>query len=115
MTLLPPDNMPLTSPVTLCTHTPHTCPHQGHPQHLVLPHLGACTREAETKAAGMAAASVKEYLELGNVRHSVNFPAVALRRKPLHDGPRLCIVVNNEPGECAQCVQVYLGTLQFKL
>ena len=71
---------------------------QGHPRHLVLPHLGACTREAEDKSAAMAAATVREFLESGNVRHSVNFPPASLKRKPFHDGPRLCIVVQNEPG-----------------
>ncbi|MDR1874389.1 MAG: phosphoglycerate dehydrogenase [Synergistaceae bacterium] len=41
---------------------------------LVLPHLGASTPEAEENCAVMAARQLKDYLENGNIRNSVNLP-----------------------------------------
>ncbi|MEH7388846.1 phosphoglycerate dehydrogenase [Bacillus sp. JJ1474] len=42
------------------------------------PHLGASTVESEENCAIMAARQLKEFLETGNVRNSVNFPNAAL-------------------------------------
>jgi D-3-phosphoglycerate dehydrogenase / 2-oxoglutarate reductase len=39
-----------------------------------IPHLGASTNEAEENCAIMAARQVKEFLETGNIKNSVNFP-----------------------------------------
>lgn len=47
---------------------------------IALPHLGASTREAEENCAMMAVDRLREYLEDGNIRHSVNFPDVYLPR-----------------------------------
>ena len=41
---------------------------------IVIPHLGASTEESEDNCAKMAAAEVKDFLENGNITHSVNFP-----------------------------------------
>jgi len=41
---------------------------------LCIPHLGASTPESEDNCAIMAADQVREYLEHGNIRNSVNFP-----------------------------------------
>ncbi|WP_407270287.1 phosphoglycerate dehydrogenase [Radiobacillus sp. PE A8.2] len=43
-----------------------------------IPHLGASTQESEENCAVMAARQVKEFLETGNIRNSVNFPSVHL-------------------------------------
>lgn len=43
-----------------------------------LPHLGASTIESEENCAIMAARQVKEFLETGNIKNSVNFPNVSL-------------------------------------
>lgn len=43
-----------------------------------IPHLGASTRESEENCAIMAARQVKEFLETGNIRNSVNFPNASL-------------------------------------
>ena len=51
----------------------------GHPKHLVIPHLGASTEEAEDNSAAMAAETVKDFLETGTIRNSVNFPQVRPR------------------------------------
>lgn len=44
------------------------------PGALVLPHLGASTEEAEDNCAVMAVEEVQDYLDNGNIHHSVNFP-----------------------------------------
>lgn len=41
---------------------------------LVTPHLGASTEESEENCAVMAAKELKDFLENGNIRNSVNFP-----------------------------------------
>src|SRR5690606_336451 len=53
---------------------------KDHPKAICLPHLGASTLEAEENCAVMAAENLKEFLEQGNVRHSVNFPEATLPR-----------------------------------
>lgn len=42
---------------------------------LPIPHLGASTPEAEDNCARMAAQQLRDFLESGNIRNSVNFPA----------------------------------------
>ena len=44
------------------------------PNTLVTPHLGASTEESEDNCAKMAVAEVRNYLENGNIQHSVNYP-----------------------------------------
>ena len=46
----------------------------GHKGILVTPHLGASTQESEDNCAVMAVKEIKDYLENGNIRNSVNFP-----------------------------------------
>lgn len=41
---------------------------------LVIPHLGASTAEAEENCAIMAVKELRDFLENGNIRNSVNFP-----------------------------------------
>lgn len=41
---------------------------------VILPHLGASTEEAEDNCAVMAAEELQDYLDNGNIRHSVNYP-----------------------------------------
>ena len=41
---------------------------------IILPHLGASTPESEENCAVMAAQELKEYIEYGNIKNSVNFP-----------------------------------------
>lgn len=45
---------------------------------LAIPHLGASTPEAEDNCAVMAADQLREYLERGNIKNSVNFPAAEM-------------------------------------
>jgi D-3-phosphoglycerate dehydrogenase len=81
----------------------------GHPKHLVLPHLGASTEEAEDNSAAMAADTIKDFLETGTIRNSVNFPQTVLDKKPGHIGGRLCIVNKNEAGVLGQ-ITTFIGT-----
>ncbi len=45
-----------------------------------MPHIGASTEEAEENCAIMAANQLMDYLENGNIKNSVNFPAVSMDR-----------------------------------
>lgn len=47
---------------------------------IAIPHLGASTPEAEENCAVMAVCQLSDYLLYGNVKNSVNFPAVALEK-----------------------------------
>lgn len=60
-----------------------------------MPHLGASTEEAEDNCAMMAAEEIMDYLENGNIRNSVNFPAVDLG--PIGTQARVAIITKNEP------------------
>ena len=51
-----------------------------HPRVVALPHLGASTGEAEENCAIMVADTLRDFLENGNVRNSVNFPEAVLSR-----------------------------------
>jgi D-3-phosphoglycerate dehydrogenase len=53
---------------------------KDHPKVVALPHLGASTGEAEDNCAVMAADTLRDFLEHGNVRNSVNFPESVLPR-----------------------------------
>ena len=46
----------------------------GHAGILVTPHLGASTEESEENCAVMAVKEVRDFLENGNIKNSVNFP-----------------------------------------
>lgn len=46
----------------------------GHPGCIVIPHLGASTEESEDNCAKMAVDELKNYLENGNIKNSVNYP-----------------------------------------
>lgn len=56
-----------------------------------LPHLGASTPESEENCAYMAAVEIREYLEKGNIKNSVNFPNVSLDA----EGERVAVIHHN--------------------
>ncbi|MDH5370744.1 MAG: phosphoglycerate dehydrogenase [Gammaproteobacteria bacterium] len=72
---------------------------KNHERVITLPHLGASTGEAEDNCAIMVAQQVKDYLENGNIKNSVNFPEVKL---PRTEGYRLTIVNSNVPDMIGQ-------------
>ena len=71
----------------------------GNPDVLLLPHLGASTKEAEANCAVMVANSIKSYLENGDIINSVNFPDVSLVSDTKH---RLTITNYNKPNIVGQ-------------
>ena len=62
---------------------------------ILLPHLGASTKEAEINCAVMASEQVKKFLSDGVIMNSVNFPKVSLGRATKY---RLVIIHKDEPG-----------------
>ncbi|TAJ53181.1 MAG: 3-phosphoglycerate dehydrogenase [Nevskiaceae bacterium] len=73
---------------------------KGNPRVLATPHLGASTGEAEDNCAVMVAEQIREFLEVGNVRNSVNFPEAVM---PLLPGKtRLTVVNANVPNMVGQ-------------
>ena len=71
----------------------------GHDKVIALPHLGASTAEAEDNCAIMVADQLRDFLENGNIRNSVNMPEVVV---PRSQGARLCIVNENVPNMVGQ-------------
>lgn len=69
------------------------------PRAIALPHLGASTEEAEENCAVMVAEQVRDFLENGNIRYSVNFPDVIL---PRGESVRLGIANRNVPNMVGQ-------------
>jgi len=80
---------------------------KDHPKIVTLPHLGASTNEAEDNCAVMVADTVKDYLENGNIKNSVNFPEVQLPRAPKTS--RICIANSNVPNMVGQISTVLAG------
>ena len=62
---------------------------------LAIPHLGASTPESEDNCACMAADEIKDYLENGNIKNSVNLPNVSMPRE--NSAKRVCIIHQNIP------------------
>jgi len=62
---------------------------------ILLPHLGASTKEAEVNCAVMAASQLANFLEDGTIINSVNFPNIFQERSTPY---RLVIINKNEPG-----------------
>lgn len=73
---------------------------KSHPRVITLPHLGASTGEAEENCAVMVVETLRDFLENGNVRHSVNFPDASLPR--LAGAARLTIANCNVPNMVGQ-------------
>jgi len=78
---------------------------RGHARIVALPHLGACTGEAEENCAVMAVEQLRDFLENGNIRNSVNYPDALLPRLP--DTTRLGVANRNIPnmvGQISTCL-----------
>lgn len=80
---------------------------QGHPRVIALPHLGASTHEAEENCAVMVVQQIRDYLENGNIRNSVNFPEAIL---PRTEGYRICIANANVPNMLGQISSTLAGS-----
>ena len=78
---------------------------KDHPRVVTLPHLGASTGEAEENCAVMVAEQLRDFLENGNIRNSVNYPEAVLPRVP--NTTRLSVANRNVPnmvGQISTCL-----------
>jgi D-3-phosphoglycerate dehydrogenase len=69
-----------------------------------MPHIGASTDEAEDNCAMMAVDQLRDFLENGNIRNSVNFPNLALERSA--GTGRIAIINQNVPGMLGQILSI---------
>ena len=70
---------------------------------VAIPHLGASSPESEENCAVMAAQELKDYLENGNIRNSVNLPSLV---QDWSGETRLCIIHRNVPNMLASVTTV---------
>lgn len=67
---------------------------------IVIPHLGASTEESEDNCAQMAVDEIRDFLENGNISHSVNYPDCTLGPKGNED--RITVFHHNIPNMLGQ-------------
>ncbi len=71
---------------------------------IVIPHLGASTEESEDNCAKMAVKQLKDYLENGNIKNSVNYPNCDMGVKG--DNTRLLLLHRNVPNMIGQFTKI---------
>ena len=76
----------------------------GNEKVVALPHLGASTPESEDNCAVMAAQQVKDFLENGNIKNSVNFPNVSMERSGKY---RYGVLHKNIPSMISQITNAF--------
>lgn len=86
----------------------------GNDKVICMPHLGASTPEAEENCAVMAVKELRDFLEAGNIEHSVNFPKCKLDSEIPAGGTRLCICNKNVSGVVSKFTSV-LGDAKFNI
>ena len=71
---------------------------------IVIPHLGASTEESEDNCARMAARQIRNYLEHGNIKNSVNYPDcdMGLKGKNI----RILLLHHNIPNMLGQFTKI---------
>lgn len=75
----------------------------GNDNIIIIPHLGASTKESEENCALMAAKQLKDYLEYGTIKNSVNFPECDM---PYKGHKRLVTAHLNIPGMVGRITSV---------
>ncbi len=81
---------------------------------ICFPHLGASTPEAEENCAVMAVKELRDFLEAGNIEHSVNFPRCRMDSPIQAGGTRLCISNKNVAGVVSKFTSV-LGDAKYNI
>ncbi|MEG0322137.1 MAG: 3-phosphoglycerate dehydrogenase, partial [Oscillospiraceae bacterium] len=71
---------------------------------VAIPHLGASTPESEDNCAVMAAQELRDYLENGNIKNSVNLPNLSQEWSGIC---RLCIIHKNIPAMLASITTAF--------
>ena len=69
----------------------------------LLPHIGASTDEAEENCAIMAVDQLRNFLENGTIKNSVNFPSLTLEKS---EGHRIAIINENVPRMLGQILSI---------
>ena len=78
---------------------------------IVIPHLGASTEESEDNCAKMAVKEVMDYLENGNIKHSVNYPDCDMGLRG--DKTRILVLHHNVPNMIGQ-ISAILAKRQYE-
>lgn len=65
---------------------------------IAIPHLGASTPESEENCAAMGASELIDFLENGNIKNSVNMPAVSMAKS---GAVRVTVIHKNQPNMIA--------------
>ena len=78
----------------------------GVPGIINIPHLGASTEESEDNCAVMAAQELVDFISTGNIRNSVNYPAVSI---PHTGAARVCIMHLNIAGMLSKITDIVSG------
>ncbi len=86
----------------------------GNPKVVCLPHLGASTPEAEDNCAVMAVKELRDFLETGAIKNSVNYPKCKMDEPIPQGGTRLCICHKNVPNMIASFTSV-LGNAKLNI
>ena len=78
---------------------------------VLIPHLGASTPESEENCARMAACELRDYLEIGQIRNSVNFPEILL------DGsdPNLLLVIHENVPSMVSAISAAIGARHINI
>lgn len=71
---------------------------------IVIPHLGASTEESEDNCARMAVKELRNYLENGNIKNSVNYPDCDMGMKG--DNTRILLLHRNVPNMIGQFTKI---------
>jgi D-3-phosphoglycerate dehydrogenase len=78
---------------------------------ILLPHLGASTKEAEVNCAVMAANQLANFLIHGTIVNSVNFPSIYQERSTSN---RLVVINRNQPGMISKIADL-IASLQLNI
>lgn len=76
----------------------------GNDKVILIPHLGASTAESEDNCAVMAVKEIKDFMENGNIRNSVNYPACDLG--PVTSEGRVAVCHKNIPNMLGQLTSI---------
>lgn len=82
------------------------------PNTIVTPHIGASTDESQEQCAVMVAQELKDYLEHGIIKNSVNFPSVSLGYQ--EQPTRLIIIHHNKPNAITE-MSTFIGKAGYNI
>lgn len=77
----------------------------NHDRVIAVPHIGASTAEAEENCAIMAVSQLRDFLEHGNIKNSVNFPNIEMSRGDAH--ARITFTNTNQPGVLGDVLSLF--------